>query len=249
MADLLKDKAKENIEKDAESFADKDSVLQDEAIEVLSVSDTEEEASAPSQDDGKKKKKARKQSLLCDIFDSFETFCHALVLMMILFVFVFRFVTVDGRSMNNTLADQDKLVISNLFYSPSTGDIVVLNAEGVEGLNQHYIIKRIIATGGQDVSINFDTWDVTVDGKTLDESYVNREVGRMRHDSLSGIEGVTFDEDGVAHFTVPKGQVFVMGDNRQHSTDSRLVGYFEEERIMGRVLLRIAPSDAFGRVK
>lgn len=175
--------------------------------------------------------KKKKKTFFGELYDWVETFCFALALMVVLFVFVFRYVTVDGSSMMNTLHDQDKLIISNLNYTPKTGDIVVIY---IEGQNKPYI-KRVIATEGQTVKIDFEKWEVYVDGVLLEEDYVLRRDGDMHYAAYYNGE-----------FTVPEGQVYVMGDNRNDSTDSRVLGCMEEHNIIGRVIVRLAPD--FGTV-
>ncbi len=240
MADLFdKDNVEETEEaaEEAQAFEEKEEVKDEETTEDCK--------------EGEKKGK-----LFGELFDCFETFCHALVLMMILFVFVFRFVTVNGTSMTNTLQHEDKLIISNMFYTPETGDIVVLDTDGMGKFSDKYIIKRVIATGGQTVEIDFDNWAVTVDGVKLDEAYVKFEGGRPMesHEWINTNASVTrtVDESNrvtYAKFTVPKNMFFAMGDNRNGSSDSRMAGCFEKERILGRVLLRIGPFSEFGRVE
>lgn len=173
----------------------------------------------------------KEKSLLKVLYEYTETFCYALVLMILLFMFVFRYVSVDGDSMRDTLHDEDKLVISNLAYTPETGDIVVIKN------GSQPIIKRIIATEGQTVKIDFKNWKVYVDGVLLDETYVRRTSGAMvRHNIVD-------DE-----FTVEEGMVFVLGDNRNNSRDSRYFGEFREDDILGRVIFRVFPISEFGSV-
>jgi len=173
----------------------------------------------------------KKKTFFGEVYDWIETFCFALALMVVLFIFVFRYVTVDGNSMMNTLHDQDKLIISNFNYTPQTGDIVVIY---IEGQNKPYI-KRVIATEGQTVKIDFEKWQVYVDGELLEEDYVLRREGDMHYAAFYNGE-----------FTVPEGQVYVMGDNRNDSTDSRVLGCLDEHNIIGRVIVRLAAE--FGTV-
>ena len=189
-------------------------------------------------------------------FEYIETFCVALAVMIVLFLFFFRNVTVDGASMHPTLHGgtydangtyvnhADTLIISDFLYTPKTGDIVVLNAKG----HSQPLIKRVIAVGGQKVEINFKEWTIKVDGVLLEEPYINRVGAVMNPGSMNTMYGV--DPDGVCTFTVSEGKVFVLGDNRNNSSDSRdiTVGEQDMENILGKVVLRVFPLAEFGGV-
>lgn len=175
-----------------------------------------------------------KKSVGNEILEWLESIAISIFIVILVFTFVFRIVIVDGSSMFPTLEDGQRLVISHLFYTPKQGDIVVVNSKG---LNKT-IIKRVIATEGQTVDINFDKHTVTVDGKTLDEPYINEP---------------TIRNDGGNNYplVVPKNTIFVMGDNRNNSTDSRnsLVGFISIDDVLGKAVFRIYPFDRFGRIK
>lgn len=168
-----------------------------------------------------------------ELFDWSESFVTALLIIVVLFAFFVRSIGVDGHSMIDTLQDGDYLIVSNLFYDPEPGDIVVLTKKT---FMTESIVKRIIATGGQTIDMNFATGEVWVDGALLDEPYLREQMWK------SG--------DMTYPLTVPEGCVFVMGDNRNGSTDSRYtyVGMIDERYIVGRVLLRILPIREFGVV-
>ena len=169
-----------------------------------------------------------------EVYDWIQCIIFALVFCVLLFVFAVRMVNVVGHSMVPTLEQSDKVVISNLFYHPKQGDVVVLRKQT---LMQEPIVKRIIATEGQTVDIDFDDGVVYVDGKALDEPYVNEPV----HDR----------ENFEGKITVPEGCVFVMGDNRNASTDSRdaRLGCVDTRHIMGRVYFTLFPVKNIGVVK
>ena len=165
-----------------------------------------------------------------EVYDWIQCIIFALVFCVLLFVFGARMVNVVGHSMVPTLEQNDKVIISNLFYHPKQGDIVVLRKQT---LMDEPIVKRIIATEGQTVDIDFDDGVVYVDGKALDEPYVNAPV----HDR----------ENFEGKITVPKGSVFVMGDNRNASTDSRdaRLGCVDTRYIMGRVYFYALPGQEY----
>jgi len=168
-------------------------------------------------------------SLKDELFDWAEITSQVLIVIVLLFIFVIRNTGVVGNSMVPTLHDKDWVLISDMFYTPKAGDIVVIMKYGFEpepGVVSP-IVKRVIATEGQTVDINFETSEVRVDGKLLDEPYIN-EPTRNRGD-------VEFP------VTVPEGCVFVMGDNRNNSTDSRfsVVGMIDKREVLGKVVFKI----------
>ena len=142
----------------------------------------------------------------------------AVVVIIILLTFFFRIVNVDGRSMMNTLLDGDKVIVTNFMYEPKNNDIVVIShAEEYD----KPIIKRVIATEGQTLKIDFQNERVYVDGTLLDEPYVSSELK----------EGNTEIPE-----VIPEGKVFVMGDNRLDSLDSRYseIGLIDTDNIIGK---------------
>lgn len=184
-------------------------------------------------DESKGAPKKPKGSARGEVYDWIQCIVAALIFCVLLFVFVARMVNVVGGSMNPTLENNDKMVISNLFFTPKQGDIVVLRKET---LMDEPIVKRVIATENQIVNIDFDAGIVYVDGEALDEPYVNA----LTHDREN------FD----GPITVPEGCVFVMGDNRNASTDSRdaRLGCVDTRYIMGKVYFTIFPLKNFGAV-
>lgn len=180
-------------------------------------------------------KTEKKKNSLREAVEYAESLAVVFVVMLLIFTFIARPATVDGESMIPTLQNGERLVISNLFYEPTAGDIVVLcgEADREEGKN---LIKRIIATEGQTIDIDFEAGEVYVDGQKLDEPYI--------------LEPTYLDEGTEFPLTVPEGEIFVMGDNRNGSRDSRslTVGTVKEEYIVGRVLFRFFPFDRFGKI-
>lgn len=168
-----------------------------------------------------------------EVYDWIQCIIAALIFCVLLFVFVARMVNVVGSSMYPTLEENDKMVISNLFYTPEQGDVVVLRKET---FMEEPIVKRVIATENQIVNIDFDAGIVYVDGEALDEPYINAPT----HDREN------FD----GPITVPEGCVFVMGDNRNASTDSRCaaLGCVDTRYIMGKVYFTVFPIKNLGVV-
>lgn len=179
-------------------------------------------------------------------FGYFEIVCLSLVAVLVFFSFGARLCRVVGDSMNQTLKNGEQLVTSDLFYTPKVGDVIVFHL-----CNEYYdepLVKRVIATEGQEVYINFNTGEVKVDGVTLNEEYVYLEGDKYDLRTDFDPEYVDF-ERGLLQATVPEGHVFVMGDNRNNSSDSRsfLVGFVDERTILGRALFRLKPFTSLAK--
>ncbi len=168
----------------------------------------------------KKKRKGEKLGF----FDVCKSVVAAIVVVVFLYLFVFRVFSVDGASMSPTLEGGDMIVVSHIGYEPKQGDIVVLS--GANGKNDA-IVKRVIAVAGDTVDINFTTGVVTVNGK--EENYSE--------------ELTTQQADIAFPLKVPEDTVFVLGDNRDISLDSRSsrIGCVDERKIVGKVLFRFFP--------
>ena len=188
---------------------------------------------------------------LSEAFDYFEVIIIAVCLVFFIFLCFFRTCRVSGASMENTLYDSETLIISNLFYTPTNGDIIVFHQ--TQTLNEP-VVKRVIATEGQWVKVvcgeKPEDMKVYVSAdENIDESDLLDESKYFNPDyKMQAFNGENFDFEAQQ---VPKGCVFVMGDHRYHSTDSRssLVGFVDVRRILGKVLLRISPLDQFGAVE
>lgn len=154
-----------------------------------------------------------------------------LVIILLVFMLVFRGVVVSGPSMKDTFMDGDYIILlSNVFYrNPKQGDIIVASKDSFR--NGEPIIKRVIATEGQKVTIDFEAGIVYVDGKPLDEPYTKTPTNLY--------EGLVFEE-----YVVAEGCVFVMGDNRNDSKDSRSpeIGLIDCREIMGKALFLVLPG-------
>jgi signal peptidase I len=159
------------------------------------------------------------------IYDWTKTILTALLVVIIILTFFVRIVNVKGGSMDVTLTDGDKLIVTSFLYTPTDGDIVIISH------GQHLdepIVKRVIATEGETLKIDFDNNKVYVNGKELDEPYVSSPLR----------EG-----DAEIPKIIPEGKIFVMGDNRWDSNDSRYnqVGLIDVSDVIGKAQFTVFP--------
>lgn len=187
-------------------------------------------------------------SIIAELLDLLDMIIVSMFCIVLLFTYVFHIATVNGSSMYPTMVTDDQLLVNNLAGQPQAGDILIINvknanlldAEGEvytdEGLGKT-IVKRVIAVENDVVDIDFETGVVIVNGEALEENYVNTP-------TTSPVSGGAFEYP----ITIPEGYVFVMGDNRDVSLDSRYrsVGLVHKSDISGKVVLRIYPWEDFG---
>ncbi len=163
-------------------------------------------------------------------YEWIDSVMGAIIIIFILFTFLFRAVGVDGKSMMPTLQNGDWLAISGINFEPRRGDIVVVTQPN----DVHEpLIKRIIAVGGETIDINFITHDIKINGEKIDEPYIAEPTQR------------SFDVK--FPLVIPEGFVFVMGDNRNNSKDSRHsgVGLIDQRYILGKTRFRLFPFGGF----
>lgn len=169
-----------------------------------------------------------------ELIDWIESFVFASFMVLLVFIFLFRTVVVDGGSMEPTLFNEQRLILAHFDYTPKRGDIIVANAPGINKT----IIKRCIGVSGDKIAIDYEADTVTVNGDVIDESYLGSALDMRLFDSV-------FDEtyrvsENVYEYEVPDGSIFVLGDNRNNSRDSRAadVGFIKESDILGRAAFR-----------
>lgn len=168
------------------------------------------------------------------ILEWFDALVFALTLVLLVLLILVRTVNVDGISMENTLLDGEQLMVRSVAYTPKQGDIVVVDGYTNYGAP---LVKRVIGVGGDTVDIDFDAGEVYVNGEELDEPYISAPTTRA-FDVKFPVE-------------VPEGYVFLMGDNRPQSKDSRHteIGFIDERDILGEAFLRIMPFNKFGLIE
>ena len=173
---------------------------------------------------------AKKESIGKSVLLYVHDLAYLVAIMMLVFLLLFRIVVVSGPSMQNTLVDGDYLLLlSGIWYQdPQQGDIIVASKDSFE--NGVPIVKRVIAVEGQEVDIDFGNGIVYVDGQALDEPYITAPTHLA--------EGMEFP------LTVSDGCVFVLGDNRPVSCDSRnpRVGLLDKREILGKAIFLFLPG-------
>ncbi|MCI9402847.1 MAG: signal peptidase I [Oscillospiraceae bacterium] len=182
-------------------------------------------------------KAEEKGSFKLDLFFWMQALIGALVFLILTFTLVGRVIGVVGGSMLSTLHEGDLLLLQSVGYTPKQGDVVVLRKSS---FMTEPIVKRVIAVAGQHVQVDYATGQVYVDGEALDEPYINE----VMVDPLDPLETVL-------DVTVPEGSIYVMGDNRNHSSDSRdeRLGTVDTRYVLGRALWILTPFDHFGAIE
>lgn len=168
------------------------------------------------------------KSVTC-IFDMLKTVIFVLAIAALIFTLFFREANVVGSSMLNTLHENDRVLLTSFGYTPKCNDIIAINAENQI---EKRIIKRVIACEGQSLRIDYDTGNVYVDGIKLNENYIISKTDRPQY---------SYEIPEV----IPKGYIFVMGDNRERSLDSRSakIGLIPITEVIGKAQIIIYPFD------
>ena len=238
----------DNVTEDAPSLSD------DVAAEPVptKAKDTAKEAK-PHREEKKRNDKDKVGERRVDgLFDFIELFVFTLAIVLFVTSFFVRQSVVDGDSMLGTLHDKETLLISDFLYEPKRGDIVVVDDRSAYHVP---IIKRVIAVGGDTVRIT--KVGVIVNGELLDEPYVYTDGGKYEYrveyrdiaDVIKGYETLKYTDGEYYEFVVPEGKIFVMGDHRNASTDSRDIGPVDVDAVLGRVIYRVLPFSVFGPVE
>lgn len=210
----------------------RDTAMNDDHSGDDTVKAQEQEAQAPEE------KETEKVSFKMDLYFWMQALAVALVLLILTFTLAGRVIRVVGSSMVPSLHENDLMLLQSVGYTPRQGDVVVLRKST---FMPEPIVKRVIAIGGQHVSIDYNANTVTVDGTVLDEPYILEYMSdpELRNRDMA-----------ISEVDVPEGSVFVMGDNRNNSSDSRNVnlGTVDTRYVLGRVLCVILPFDHMGAI-
>ena len=172
-----------------------------------------------------------------DLYFWLQALVMALVSLILLFTFVGRVIGVQGSSMVPTLHDKDMRLLQSMGYEPKPGDIVVLTKES---FMPQPIVKRVIAVGGQTVDIDYESNTVYVDGKPINQDFILEPMVQPSNPAMQQ-----------TYWEVPEGSIFVMGDNRNKSSDSRdpRLGTVDVRYVLGRARFVLLPFQDFGVIE
>lgn len=195
---------------------------------------TQHETAPEKNSNGAGEKKTRAGAQL---FELVQMITAVVIIAVVMFNCALRLTRVDGHSMDYTLQDGELMLVWSPFYTPKTGDIVVVNKTTASFLSNRAIVKRVIATAGQTVDIDYAHNAVYVDGVALDEPYIKEEMDRPWQPTMQQ-----------THWEVPQDSIFVMGDNRNGSTDSRdeQLGVVHLDYVIGKAAVSLWPMSKLG---
>lgn len=200
-----------------------------------------EEVFVEMAEEAKEENSAPKTDWKKELWDWVKAIAIAFVVAYLLKTFVLTLAKVQGPSMEPTLQSADRLYVNKLFYTPEKGDVVIVESDD---MNERFWIKRVIATEGDTLYIDFSTGDVYVNDEIIDEPYIKEKtalVGAYISNLIS--RGEYSRENPIV---LGENEVFVMGDNRNNSRDSRFEGPFKEEDIVGHAVFRFWPLNTMG---
>lgn len=173
-----------------------------------------------------------------DLYFALQTYVTVSVALILIFMLLGRLTPVDGSSMEPTLHDRELMLVQTIGYTPRQGDVVIFRKDFRDDIHAP-LVKRIIAVGGQTVDVDYASGAVLVDGVPLEEPYILEPMEAGLNPYLTN-----------HHVVVPEGSVFVMGDNRNHSDDSRDIrlGTVDQRCILGCARWILFPFQQFGPI-
>lgn len=205
--------------------------------------DRRERRDRKSNNGGRKDMRKEKVNWVKELRDWVIAIAIAVIVALLIRNFVFTLVTVEGRSMEPSLSSGDRLYVNRFFYSPQKGDVVIFRP--ASDPDRPYV-KRVIATEGDTIYIDFETGDVYVNDEIIDEPYINNPTTRTGSYIMELIANGQYSRENP--IVIEEGHMFVMGDNRNNSTDSRIIGQIPEDEIIGGAVFRFWPLNKFGSV-